>query len=158
MFCYNMIPLRNKPTREARHSSNVIDHIITNSAIGHNNVHQLINNRNLWDHFPIALALTTNGKTQKPVVKSSYNHSYCEKNIKKFKNTLHISNWDDIKKLKTSIRHINTFSISLLTFMTISLPELKLTVIQEPADPLDYKRYCKITKKETKTLWKIHEE
>ena len=41
-------------------------------------------------------------------------------------NTLHKRNWDDIKKIKDPkkeaykhIRHINTFLISLLTFMTI---------------------------------------
>ena len=36
MFCYNIIPLTNKPTRVNRHSANTIDHMITNSVTGHN--------------------------------------------------------------------------------------------------------------------------
>ena len=50
------------------------------------------------DHFPIVFAVKTHETTQRPVVKSIYKRSYCEKNIDKFKNTLHNRNWDDIKK------------------------------------------------------------
>ena len=61
-------------------------------------------------------------------MKQPYIHrcSYCEKNIDKFKNTLYNRNWDDIKKLEIPIKHINTFSISLLTFMTIRFQNRKL--------------------------------
>ena len=34
MFCYNMIPAINKPTRVTRNTATAIDHIITNSIIG----------------------------------------------------------------------------------------------------------------------------
>ena len=37
MFCYNMIPLTNKPTRVTRHSGNAIDHIITKITLSHCN-------------------------------------------------------------------------------------------------------------------------
>ena len=126
MFCYNMIPLTNKPTRVTRHSANAIDHIITNSVTGHNDFKSAIIKTDLSDHFPIVFAIKTNETTQRPVVKSTYKRSYCEKNIDKFKNILHNRNWDDIKKLKTPTKHINTFSISLLGFMTSCSQNRKL--------------------------------
>ena len=93
MFRYNMIPLTNKPTR-----ANAIDHIITNSVTGYNDFKSAIIKSDLSDHFPFVFTLKTNETTQKPVVKFTYKRSFCEKNIGKFKNTLHNRNWDDIIK------------------------------------------------------------
>ena len=42
IFCYKIILLKNKPTRETRHLSNVIDHTINNSAIDHNYINSVI--------------------------------------------------------------------------------------------------------------------
>ena len=83
MFCYNMIPLTNKPTWVTKHSANAIDHIITNSAIGRNDFKSVIIKTDLSDHFPIVFAIKTNEANQRPVVKSTYKRSYCEKNIEK---------------------------------------------------------------------------
>ena len=56
-------------------------------------------------------------------------------------------NWEDIKKIEDfSTKHINTFSISLLTFMTSLSQKRKLKLNSNVV------RYCKIAKKETKTL------
>ena len=96
MFCYNMIPLTNKLTRVTRHSANAIDHIITNSVTGYDDVKSSIIKTDLSDHFPTVFAIKTNERTQIPVVKSTYKRSYCEENIDKFKNILHNRNWDDI--------------------------------------------------------------
>ena len=65
MFCYNMIPLTNKPTRVIKHSANAIDHIITNSVIGHNDFKSAITKTDLSDHFPIVFAIKTNETTQR---------------------------------------------------------------------------------------------
>ena len=100
MFRYNMTPLTKKPTRVTKHSANAIEHIITNSVIGHNDFKSVIIKTDLSDHFPIVFAIKTNETTQRPVVKSTYKRSYCEKNIDKFKNTLHNRNWDDIQKIE----------------------------------------------------------
>ena len=89
MFRYNMIPLTNKPTRVTRHSGNSIDHIITNSVIGYDDVKSSIIKTDLSDHFPTVFAIKTNETTQRPVVKSIYKRFYCEKNIDKFKNILY---------------------------------------------------------------------
>ena len=99
-FRYNMIPLTNKPTPATRHSANAIDHIITNSVTGHDDFKSAIIKTDLSDHFPIVFAIKTNGTTQKPVIKSTYKRSDCEKNIDKFKSILHNRNWDDIKKIE----------------------------------------------------------
>ena len=37
IFCYNMIPLPNKPARVAKNTANAIDHIIANTVIVQNN-------------------------------------------------------------------------------------------------------------------------
>ena len=79
MLGYNMIPLTNKPTRVTKHSANAIDHIITNSVTGHNDFKSAIIKTGLSDHFPIVFAIKTNETTQRPVVKSTYKRSYCEK-------------------------------------------------------------------------------
>ena len=79
MFCYNMISLTNKPTRVTKHSANVIDHIITNSVTSHNDFKSAIIKTDLSDHSPIVFAIKTNETTQRPVVKSTYKRSYCEK-------------------------------------------------------------------------------
>ena len=121
MFRYNMIPLTNKPTRVTRHSANAIDHILTNSVTGHNKFKSAIVKTDLSDHFPIVFAIETNGTTQRPVVKSTYKRFYSEKNIEKFKNLKILCATEigkTFKKLNTPIKHINTFSTSLLTFLT----------------------------------------
>ena len=94
-----MISLTNKPTRVTGYSANAIDHIIKNIVRGHNDFKSAIIKTDLSDHFPIVFAIKTNETTQRPVVKTTYKRSYCEKNIDKFKNTLHNRNWDDIKKI-----------------------------------------------------------
>ena len=63
MFCYNMIPLTNKPTRVTRHSANVIDDIITNSVTSHNDFKLAIIKIDLSDHFPIVFVIKTNETT-----------------------------------------------------------------------------------------------
>ena len=126
MFRYNMIPLTNKPTRVTKHSANAIDHIITNSVIGHNDFKSAIIKTDLSDHFPIVFTIKTNETTQRPVVKSTYKRSYCEKNIDNLKILCTTEIGMTFKKLKTPIKHINTFSISLLTFMTIRSQNGKL--------------------------------
>ena len=42
MLRYNMIPLTNKSLRVIKHSANAIDHIITNSVTGHNDLKSAI--------------------------------------------------------------------------------------------------------------------
>ena len=100
MFCYNTIPLINKPTRVTKHSANAIDHIITSSVTGHNDFKSALIKTDLSDHLPIVFAIKTNETTQRPVVKSTYKRSYCNKNIDKFKNTLHNKNLNDIQKIE----------------------------------------------------------
>ena len=118
-FCYNMIPLTNKPTRATKHSANAIDHIITNSVTDRNDFKSVIIKTNLSDHFPIVFAIKTNETTQRPVVKSTYKHSYCKKILTNLKILV-------TTEISTPIKHINTFSISLLTFMTIRSQNRKL--------------------------------
>ena len=113
MFRYNMIPLTNKQTQVTSHSANAIDRIMTSSVTGHNDFKSAIIKTDLLDQFPVVFAIKTNQTTQRPVVKSTYKRSYCEKNIDKFKNILHNRNWDDIKELKIPTKHINTFLIPL---------------------------------------------
>ena len=126
MFRYNMIPLTNKPTRVTRHLANTIDHIITNSVTGHNDFKSAIIKTGLPGHFPIVFAIKTNETTQRPVIKSNYKRSYCEKNIDKFKIFCTTEIGMTFERLKTPTKHINTFSISLLTFMTSRSKNRKL--------------------------------
>ena len=99
MFDYYLIPLTNKPTSVNRRSENAIDHIITRPVTDHNDFNSAMIKTDLPDDFPSAFALKINETTQKPVVKCTCKHSYCEKNIDKLKNALHNRNWDDIKKI-----------------------------------------------------------
>ena len=73
----------------------------------------LIIKTDLSDHFLIAFTIKTNETTQRPVVKST---------VKKILTNLKIICTTEIgmtfKKVKTPTKYINTFSISLLTFMT----------------------------------------
>ena len=126
MFRYNMIPLTNKPTPVTRHLANAIDHIITNSITGHNDFKSAIIKADLSDHFPIVFTIKTNETTQRPVIKSNYKRSYCEKNIGKFKIFRTTKIGMTLKRLKTPTKHINTFSIPLLTFMTSRSKNRKL--------------------------------
>ena len=103
-----------------------MDHIITNSVTGHNDCNSAIIKTGLSDHFPIVFAIKTNETTQRPVIKSKYKRSYCEKNIGKFKIFRTTEIGMALKRLKTPTKHINTFSISLLTFMTSRSQNRKL--------------------------------
>ena len=106
MFRYNIISLTNKPTCVIRHSANAIYF--------------------KSDHFPTVFAIKTNETTQRPVVKSTYKRFYCKKilTILKIFYTTEIA--IILKKLKTTTKHINTFSISLLIFMTSRSQNRKL--------------------------------
>ena len=118
MFRCNMIALTNKPTGVTRHSANAIDHIITNILTDHNDFKSAMIKTDLSDHFPIVFAIKTNETTQRAVVKSACKRSYCEKIFKNLKIFCTTEIGMTLKKLKTPTKHINTFSISLLTFMT----------------------------------------
>ena len=119
-----MIPLTNKPTQVTRHLANAID--ITNIVTGYNDFKSAIIKTGLSDHFPIVFAIKTNEATQRPVIKSNYKRSYCEKNIDKFKIFCTTEIGMTLKRLKTATKHIHTFSISLLTFMTSRSKNRKL--------------------------------
>ena len=68
-----------KPTQVTRHSAKAKDHIITSSVTGHNDFKSAMIKTDLSNHFPIVYAIKTNETTQRPVVKSTYKRSYCEK-------------------------------------------------------------------------------
>ena len=53
MFCYNMIPLINKPTWITRHSANAIYHSIINSVIDHSDFKSAKIKTGRSVHFPI---------------------------------------------------------------------------------------------------------
>ena len=57
-----------------------------------------------------------------------------------------------LKKLKTPIKHIHTFSISLLTFVTCRSQKMKLKLNSRAIKALGLRKDSKIIKKETKTL------
>ena len=63
---------------------------------------------------------------KKPLVKSTYKRSYCEKILTNLKIFCATEIGMTLKKLKTTAKHINTFSISLLTFMTSRSQNRKL--------------------------------
>ena len=128
MFRYNMTPLTNKPTRVTKHSASVIDHIITNNVVGHNDFKSAIIKTDLSDHFPIVFAIKTNETTQRPGVKSTYKRSYCEKNIDKFKNTLHNRNWDDIQKIEDPNKAYKYFLDTFTDIYDNSFPKSKVKV------------------------------
>ena len=94
---------------------------------GHNDFMSVIIKTDLSDHFPIVFAIKTNETTQRPDVKSTYKRCYCEKIMTNLKILYHTTEIGmTLRKLKTPIKHINTFSISLLTFMTIRSQNWKL--------------------------------
>ena len=157
MFRYNVIPLTNKPTRVTRHSANGIDHIITNSVTGHNDFKSAIIKTDLSDHFPIVFAIKTNETMQRSVVKSIYKRSLT---VKKILTNLKILCPTEIGwhlKIEDPTRHINTFSLPLLTFITIRFQNRKLK-LNSRVSPWINKEIAKSSKKETKTLWKILKE
>ena len=128
MLRYNMIPLTNKPMRVTKHSANVIDHIITNSVTGHNDFKSAIIKTNLSDHFPVVFAIKTYETTQRPVVKSTYKRSYCEKNIDKFKNILHNRNWDDTKKIEDPNKAYKYFLNIFIDIYDKAIPKSEVKV------------------------------
>ena len=68
MFGYDIIRLTNKPLRITRHTTNDIDHIITNSVTGHNDFKSAVTKTDLSDHFLIVFAIKINKTTQRLVV------------------------------------------------------------------------------------------
>ena len=80
------------------------------------------------DHLPIFFAIKTNETTQRPVVKSTYKRYYCEKNIDKFKNTLHNRNWDDIQKIEDPNKAYKYFLDIFTDIYDNSFPKSKVKV------------------------------
>ena len=158
MFCYNMIPLTNKPTRVTRHSANAIDHIITNSVTGHNDFKSAIIKTDLSDHFPIVFAIKTNETTQRLVVKSTYKRSYCEKNIGKFKAILPNRNWDDIKKTEDPNNAYKYFLNIFIDIYDKPFPNQKLKLNSRAIRAFGLLKVLQNHQKRTKTLRKILKE
>ena len=156
MLRYNMIPLKNKPTRVTRHSAFAIDHIITNSATGHNEFKLDIIKTDLSDHFPIVFAIKTNEITQRLVVKSTYKLSYCEKNIEKFKNTLHNRNWDEIKKIEDPSKAYKYFLKIFIGIYGNSFPNSEVKVkLKSDQSPWITKNIAKSSKKKQRLYEKF---
>ena len=76
------------------------------------------------DHFPIVFAIKTDETTQTPVVKSTY----CQKNIDKFKNTLHNWNWYDIKKIEDPNKPYKYFLVIFIDIYDNSFLQSKVKV------------------------------
>ena len=151
-----MIHLTNKPTRVTRHSANAIDHIITNSVTGHNDFKSAIIKTDLSDHFPIVFAIKTNETTQRPVVKSTYKRSYCEKNIDKFKNILHNRNWDDIKKIEDPNKAYKYFLNIFIDIYDKSFPKSEVKVkFKSDQSPWITKGIAKSSKKKQRLYEKF---
>ena len=73
IFQYNMIPTINKPTRVARNTAIVIDHIITNTAISGVQHRSGIIKTDISFHFPIVFGLNLCQKS-KPEDKAQLKH------------------------------------------------------------------------------------
>ena len=159
MFRYNMIPLTNKPTRITKHSANAIDHIITNSVIGHNDFKSAIIKTELSDHFPIVFAIKTNETTQRPVVKSTYKRSDRKKNIDKFKNTLHNRNWDDTQKIEDPNKAYKYFLDIFTGIYDNSFPKWEVKVkFKSDQSPWITKGIAKSSKKKQRLYEKFKEQ
>ena len=139
MFRYNIISLTNKPTRVIRHSANAIE------------FKSAIIKTDLSDHFPTVFAIKTNETTQRPVVKSTYKRFYCKiiLTILKIFYTTEIA--IIFKKLKTTTKHINTFSISLLIFMTSRSQNRKLKLNSNAIKALELLKVLQNHQKRKKT-------
>ena len=156
MFGYDIIRLTNKPLRITRHTTNAIDHIITNSVTGHNDFKSAIIKTDLSDHFPIVFAIKTNETTQRPVVKSTYKRSYCEKNIDKFKNILHNRNWDDIKKIEDPNKAYKYFLNIFIDIYDKSFPKSEVKVkFKSDQSPWITKGIAKSSKKKQRLYEKF---
>ena len=97
MYRYNMIPTINKPTRVGKNSATAIDHIIANCIVDSQFKTDILN-RDVTDHFPIAMVL----KTDEPVhqsqkVQNIYKHNY-EKAIESFEQRLREIDLAELKK------------------------------------------------------------
>ena len=156
MLRCNMIPLTNKPTRVTKHSAKGIDHIITNSVTGHNDFKSAMIKTDLSDHFPIVFAIKINKTTQRPVVKSTYKRSFCEKNIDKFKNTLHNRNWDDIQKIEDPNKAYKYFLDIFTDIYDNSFPKLEVKVkFKSDQSPWITKGIAKSSKKKQRLYEKF---
>ena len=80
------------------------------------------------DHFHIVFAIKTNETMERPVVKSTYKRSYCEKNTDKFKNILHNRNWDDIKKIEDPNKAYKYFLNIFIDIYDNSFPQSEVKV------------------------------
>ena len=97
MYRYNMILTINKPTTIGKNSATAIDHIIANCIV-HHQFKTAILNRDVADHFPIAMVL----KTDEPVhqsqkVQNIHKHNY-EKAIESFEQRLREIDLAELKK------------------------------------------------------------
>ena len=100
------------------------------------------------DPFPIVFAIKTNKTTQRPVVKSTYERSYFEKNIDKFKNILHNRNWDDIKKIEDPNKAYKYFLNIFIDIYDKSFPKSEVKVkFKSDQSPWITKGIAKLLKK-----------
>ena len=97
MYRYNMIPTINKPTRVGKNSATAIDHIIANCIVDRQ-FKTAILNRDVADHFPIAMVLKTNEPVhQSEKVQNIHKHNY-EKAIESFEQRLREIDLAELKK------------------------------------------------------------
>ena len=130
MFCYNMIPwqINLHWFLLSVYSANAIDHIITNSVTDHKDFKLAI----IKTTCQIIFLLSSQLKLMKRPKYQLQNLPTNALIVKRILTNLKILCTTEIgmtlKKLKTPTKHVNTFSISLMTLMTIRSQNQKLKV------------------------------
>ena len=106
------------------------------------------------DHFSIVFATKTNEISQRPVVKSTYKRSYCEKNIDKLKNILHNRNWDGIKKIEHPNKAYKYFLDIFIDIYDNSHPKSEVKVKSRAIRALGLLKVLRKSSKKKRRLYK----
>jgi len=119
---YGMLQVITKPTRCTDHSATIIDHMITNA--NHSAFESLVFTSRVSDHFPILLFVPTS--KPRSTVKVIHARDFSDKNITKFKETLHSISWQTVRDEEDSQIAYNVFSDIFFNLYEIHFPKREI--------------------------------
>jgi len=115
---YGLLQVVSKPTRCTNHSATIIDHVITNSSFPA--FESLIVTSRISDHFPVIFFVPTSKPRSNR--KSIFARDFSEKNIGKFKETLHSLRWRAVLDEEDPQIAYNVFSDIFFNLYDLQFP------------------------------------
>lgn len=123
LFSYSYFPLISRPTRIAKHSATLLDHIFTN--VLENNIESGIFLSDISDHFGVFQIINSEIKVSS-TVQQDYRRIFNDANVNSFITDVQNTDWDILKNIDSANDAYNEFSNIITNSLNKNIPLQKV--------------------------------